>query len=106
MVTAMPTVVIPALLRSYSNGRSQVRVAGSTLRQVFDNLEAECPGIRARIIEDGRIRPAISVIVDNEIVDKGLLFPVKEDSEVYLLPAISGGTDLSPQPPPLKGRGR
>jgi molybdopterin converting factor small subunit len=68
-------------------------VPGSTLRQVFDNLEAECPGIRARIIEEGRIRPEISVSVDNELVDTGLLYPVHETSEVYLLPAISGGAD-------------
>ena len=87
----MPTVVIPALLRSYSGGRSKIDVAGSTLRQVFDNLEAECPGIRDRIVANGRIRPEISVSVDNELVDTGLLFPVPEQGEVYLLPAISGG---------------
>ena len=87
----MPTVIIPALLRSYSGGRSQVQVAGTTLRQVFDNLEQECPGIRARIVENGRIRPEISVSVDNELVDTGLLYPVRETDEVYLLPAISGG---------------
>jgi len=87
----MPTVVIPALLRSYCGGRTQVTVPGATLRQVFDNLERECPGIRERIIADGRIRPEISVAVDNELVDTGLLYRVDETSEIYLLPAISGG---------------
>lgn len=87
----MPTIFIPALLRSYSDGRSRVEVAGRNLRQVFDNLEAECPGIRDRIITDERIRPEISVSVDGELVDTGLLYPVGERSEVYLLPAISGG---------------
>jgi molybdopterin converting factor small subunit len=87
----MPVVFIPSLLRSYSDGRSKVAVSGATLRQVFDNLEAECPGIRARIVDDGRIRPEISVSVDNELIDTGLLYPVAETSEVYLLPAISGG---------------
>ncbi len=87
----MPTVFIPALLRSYSGGRAKVEVAGANLRQVFDNLEAECPGIRARILEDGRIRPEISVAVDDELVDTGLMFPVPESGEVSLLPAISGG---------------
>ncbi len=87
----MPIVVIPALLRSYSGGRSQVQVQGATLRQVFENLEAECPGIHARIVADGRIRPEISISVDNELVDTGLLYPVRESDEVYLLPAISGG---------------
>ncbi len=88
----MPVVFIPSLLRSYSGGRDRVRVPGKTLREVFENLERECPGIRDRIIADGRIRPEISVSVDNDLVDTGLLFPVQEDSEIYLLPAISGGS--------------
>jgi molybdopterin synthase sulfur carrier subunit len=87
----MPTVFIPSLLRGYSGGRARIPVTGSTLRQVFDDLERQCPGIRARIVADGRIRPEISISVDNELVDTGLLFPVSETSEVYLLPAISGG---------------
>lgn len=88
----MPTVFIPALLRPYSGGRNKIEVAGATLRQVFDSLEAQCPGIRARIVEGGRIRPEISVSVENELVDTGLMYPVRESDEVYLLPAISGGT--------------
>lgn len=87
----MPVVFIPSLLRSCCGGRDRVRVTGKNLREVFDNLERECPGIRARIVDDGRIRPEISVSVDNELVDTGLLFPVQEESEVFLLPAISGG---------------
>ncbi len=91
MVTAMPTVVIPALLRSYSNGHSQVRVAGSTLRQVFDNLEAECPGIRDRIRDEAGILASLNVAVDGELTELGLLQPVEEDSEIQILPALGGG---------------
>ncbi len=87
----MPVVFIPSLLRSYCGGRDRVRVTGKNLREVFDNLERECPGIAARIIADGRIRPEISISVDDNLVDTGLLFAVQEDSEIYLLPAISGG---------------
>ncbi|MFN8556005.1 MAG: MoaD/ThiS family protein [Dehalococcoidia bacterium] len=95
----MPTVFIPALLRPYSDGRARVTVAGVTLRQVFANLDAACPGIFARIVDTddptrpggGRIRPEITVAVDGELVTVGLLQPVAESSEVFLLPAISGG---------------
>jgi molybdopterin synthase sulfur carrier subunit len=87
----MPTVLIPALLRSYAGGRTSVEVEGATLRQVFDNLEAACPGIHERIIEDGRIRPRISVVVNDEIVNTGLLYRVAPESEIVLVPAISGG---------------
>lgn len=89
--TGMPIVLIPALLRSYSGGRTQVQVAGATLREVFDNLDVECPGIRARIVEDGRIRPEISISVDNELVNTGLMYRVGDTAEIVLLPAISGG---------------
>ncbi|MBI2761761.1 MAG: MoaD/ThiS family protein [Chloroflexi bacterium] len=88
---AMPTVLIPALLRSYSGGRTQIQVPGETLRQVFDNLDSEFPGIRERIVEDGRIRPEISIAVDNELVDTGLLYRVDDSAEIVILPAISGG---------------
>jgi molybdopterin converting factor small subunit len=87
----MATVFIPSLLRSFSGGRSKVEAPGATLRQVFDNLERECPGIRARLVEDGRIRPEISISVENELVDTGLLYPVRDTDEVYILPAIAGG---------------
>ena len=87
----MPTVWIPSLLRSFTNGRATVQVEGRTLREVFDNLDATYPGIRDRIVANGRIRPAISISVDNELVNTGLLYEVEETSEIYLLPAISGG---------------
>jgi sulfur-carrier protein len=87
----MPTVLIPALLRTYSGGRTQIQVPGETLRQVFDNLDSEFPGIRERIVEEGRIRPEISIAVDNELVDTGLLYRVPEGAEIVILPAISGG---------------
>lgn len=87
----MPTVAIPAQLRSYAGGRARIRVDGTTLRQVFDNLERECPGIRDRIVQDGRVRPEISVVVDNELVDTGLLYPVDDANEIFLMPRISGG---------------
>lgn len=89
----MPKIVIPAALRSYTGGLTEARVEGATLRQVFDNLEAQFPGIRARIVQEGRIRPEISVVVDNELVDTGLLYPVTEQNEIFLMPRISGGTD-------------
>ncbi len=87
----MPTVFIPSLLRGFTGDRARVQVAGRTLREVFANLDAAYPGIGARIVEDGRIRPEISVSVNDDLVDTGLMFAVDERSEIFLLPAISGG---------------
>ena len=86
------TIHIPATLRTYSGGRETVAVAGgSSLRQVFQRLDAECPGIIDRLTLDGDIHPAIAVFVDDEQISQGLIEPVPEDATIRLLPNVGGG---------------
>jgi molybdopterin converting factor small subunit len=87
----MALVRIPSLLRDISGGRSEVEVQGRNLRQVVDALDAQCPGIKARLMEDGSLRPELAFAVDGETAELGLLEPVGERSEVLILPALSGG---------------
>ena len=87
----MATVWVPSLLQGFCGGRRQVQVPGRTLRQVFDNLEAECPGIRDRIRDEAGILASLNVAVDGELTELGLLQPVEEDSEIQILPALGGG---------------
>ena len=89
----MATVFIPNVLRTYAGGLEQVEVDGRTLRQVFANLESKYPAIKGQIIdaEDGDIRAGLAIVVDNEVTGQGLIQPVESDSEIRILPAISGG---------------
>lgn len=87
----MPTVYIPTLLQAVTGGKSAVEVAGATVRQVIDNLERVYPGIRERLVEQGRLRPNISVAVDGEVTPIGLLEAVGPQSEVHFVAAIKGG---------------
>ena len=87
----MAVVWIPAQLRTLASGRVTVSVAGSTVGEVIAALEIACPGIRERLCDGDRLRPSLSVAVDDEIARLGLLQPVRESSEVHFLPAISGG---------------
>ena len=87
----MPKVVIPGPMLSYCGGRKEVRVPGSTLRQVFDNLEAECPGIRAQIRDELGILASLNISVDGELTELGLTQPVGPDTEILILPALAGG---------------
>ncbi len=87
----MALVFVPSLMQPLTGGKDRVEVAGSTVRQVVDNLEAEYPGIKDRLVEDRRIKPNIAVAVDGEITPLGLLEKVGENSEVHFLPAIGGG---------------
>ena len=87
----MATVFIPASMRQLCGDRHSVEVAGATLRQVIENLDPECPGIHALIVEDGMVRPGIQLAVNGVTAATGLLRSVPEDAEVQILPAMSGG---------------
>jgi len=78
-------------MRSLTGGKSQVEVEGSTVRELVDALEARYPGVAERIVEEGRIRPGLSVAVDGIVGNKGLREPVGPNSEVHFVPAMTGG---------------
>ncbi|MCE2494609.1 MAG: MoaD/ThiS family protein [Alphaproteobacteria bacterium] len=87
----MPEVWIPTLMRSLSAGQDRVQVEGSNVRQVIENLDKQFPGMKQRLMEDGRLMPGISVIVDGQQSQLGLLERLEQASEVHFLPAIGGG---------------
>ena len=87
----MATVFIPTMLQSLTGGEKQVEVEGGNMRRVIDRLEELYPGIKARLVEDGGIRPNLAVAVDGEVARMGLLEKVGENSEVHFVPAIGGG---------------
>ncbi|MXY47239.1 MAG: MoaD/ThiS family protein [Chloroflexi bacterium] len=87
----MATVFVPSLMQSLTDGKTRVQIPGATVRQVINNLESEYPGFKARLVEDDRVKPNISVAVDGEVTPLGMLEKVNDDSEVHFLPAIGGG---------------
>jgi molybdopterin synthase sulfur carrier subunit len=93
-------VYIPTLLQTLTGGKPAVEVEGATVRQVIDNLEQAFPGIRERLLDQGKLRPNLSVAVDGEITPMGLLEPVGPSSEVHFIAAIKGGLTPAQSPPP------
>ena len=87
----MATVFIPSLMQKLSDGKNRVEIEGSSVRQIVNNLDAEYPGFKERLVDDGRIKGNISVAIDGEITPLGMLEKVGENSEVHFLPAIGGG---------------
>jgi molybdopterin synthase sulfur carrier subunit len=94
------TVCVPASLRQYSDGASKVRVecedGSPTLAFVFSRLRALHPGVVERALDErGAVRPHVNVFVDGENVrvgaGQGLQTPVTAGTEVWILPAVSGG---------------
>ncbi len=88
----MATVWIPPLMRNLTGGVERLEIPGETVRELVETLDQRYPGIAARIVEEGRLRPGLSVAVDGVISNKGLRTRVNPDSEVHIIPAMSGGT--------------
>ena len=87
-------VRIPTILRTYTGGEKAVDASGATLGALVDDLEANHPGIKERLVEDsGELRRFVNVYVDDEDVrfTGGLQAPVKDGSTVTILPAVAGG---------------
>ena len=87
----MARVFIPTMLQSMTGGVKQVDFPASTVRQVIDQLDGLYPGMKDRLVEEGRIRSNLAVAVDGEVARMGLLEKVGENSEVHFVPAIGGG---------------
>jgi molybdopterin converting factor small subunit len=86
-------VRIPPTLREEAGGEREVLAAGSTVRELLDDLAARLPALGSRILENGGIAPFVNVYVDGEDVRTrdGLDTPVDDASTVILLPAMAGG---------------
>ena len=78
-------------MQNLSNGEQRVVVEGKNVRQIIESLDQKFPGFKDRLVEDGRVKPNISVAIDGEITPLGMIEKGSEESEVHFLPAISGG---------------
>jgi hypothetical protein len=61
----------------------------------------EYPGIRDRVLdEQGELRRHVNIFIDGENTRflGGLLAAVRQDSEMWIHPALSGGADGEPGP--------
>jgi sulfur-carrier protein len=89
------TVRVPTILRTLTGGQSDVEVDGAaTLAEVLDKLDAEHPGIRARVLDDdGKLRRFVNVYVGEDDVRfaDGLQTATPDGVTVSIIPAVAGG---------------
>ena len=90
------TFHIPGGLREFTAGQSRVAIEASpaTVADALAALWTLYPGVRDRIAtEQGQIREHINIFVGNEDIryTGGLMTPVPAESQISIVPAISGG---------------
>lgn len=90
----MATIRIPTPLRPYTNGQSDLTLAGDTIGQVLDNLVQAYPDLRTHIFnENGELRPFVNLFIGEDNINdlQGISTPVKEGDRILLIPSIAGG---------------
>lgn len=88
--------LLPGPLRDLAGDRRTIRVdaPATSVSDALDLLWEECPAVRDRVMtETGAVRPHVNIFVDGESVryTGGLDTPVRDESEIVIFPALSGG---------------
>ena len=87
-------VRIPTILRTYTEGASEVTADGTTLAEVLDDLDSNYAGIKGRILDDqGELRRFVNVYVGNDDVRflEHLETPTPDGTQISVIPAVAGG---------------
>jgi molybdopterin converting factor small subunit len=86
----MPLLCVHGPIKQLAGGKSEHRLAGSTIKDLLAGLEGEHPAVSGWILDErGLIRRHINIYVNGERGREAT--PVAPDDRVEVLPAISGG---------------
>ncbi|MBX3012911.1 MAG: MoaD/ThiS family protein [Caldilineaceae bacterium] len=92
----MATVLVPTPLRRLTGGQAKVTVEGKDISTLLQAVDAQYPGISAKILDDdGNVKRFINIFVnDDEIrTRQGLATPVQASDRVSIVPAMAGGQE-------------
>src|SRR6187455_3406634 len=88
------TIVIPAALRQFVSGQSQVEVTASTAGEALDQLTTTHSALRRHLFNDqNALRNFVNVYLNDEDIRhaSGTDTPVKEGDTIMIVPSIAGG---------------
>ena len=93
------TVYIPGALRQFTEGHGKVALENvqGTIGDALAALWERYPGVRDRVItEQGQVREHINIFIGDENIryTGGLASRISPESEISIVPAVSGGSEL------------
>jgi sulfur carrier protein ThiS len=89
----MPTVVIPPPFQGPTQGRGEIEVEGTTVRECLDAVEADHKGFLAQVVRpDGTVQRFAKLFVNQEQIAPGELDrKLEPEDQVEILVAVGGG---------------
>ncbi len=89
----MPKVAVPPPYRGPTKGEAQIDVAGHTILECIEAVDARYPGFRAQVLDEkGRVHRFVRLFLNGEALEPTALErAVADGDEVGVLAAIAGG---------------
>ncbi len=90
----MPTIQFTYALKRFYPGIDKLEVQAANVGEVVDLVEQHYPGLKAYLVDDqGSLRKHVNIFVDGSLIKDRieLMDAVHENSEVYIMQALSGG---------------
>jgi sulfur-carrier protein len=87
-------VLIPTPLQKLTKDQATVECDGTTIAELLDSLEQNCPGIKERLCdESGKLRRFVNFYLNSEDIRflDGEATELADGDEVSIVPAIAGG---------------
>jgi sulfur-carrier protein len=87
-------VRVPTILRAHTGGQKVISGSGDTIADLLTNLDAQYPGLRARLVtDDGALHKFVNVYINDEDVRflGALDAKLNDGDSVTILPAVAGG---------------
>ncbi|MGE3075236.1 MAG: MoaD/ThiS family protein [Dehalococcoidia bacterium] len=87
-------VRVTAVLQKVTNGQKTVEATGSTVAEVFDDMDAKFPGFKEQVYgADGKLHRFVNIYLNDEDIryTGGVDTAIKSGDSLDVLPALAGG---------------
>lgn len=94
------TISIPAPLRQFTAGLTQIEVNATTAGEALESLTSVHTGLRRHLFNDqNALRNFVNVYLNDEDIrhTSGLTTPVKDGDTIMIVPSIAGGSVMEPE---------
>ncbi len=89
----MAKIRIPTPLRAYTEGDSNIEVAGGTVGEALGSLVEQHPDLRAHLFDGDNLRSFVNIFIGDEDIRfmQGLDTEIETGDSLRIIPSIAGG---------------
>ncbi|MGB4863661.1 MAG: MoaD family protein [Tepidiformaceae bacterium] len=87
-------VRVTAVLQKLTNGQKTVEASGSTVTEIFEDMERKFPGFKEQVYGgDGKLHRFVNIYLNDEDIryTGGVDTAIKAGDSIDVLPALAGG---------------